>query len=128
MVASESNGFQLKIVTNYIQSYEMQAPFAYFFSYQITIKNISNQTAQLVSRFWLITDGIGRTEEVKGLGVVGEQPIIEPGNSFTYTSGCPLISPFGTMQGHYTFLNLMTKQTFKVDIPLFELIPNFALN
>jgi len=106
----------------------MQAPFAYFFSYQITIKNISNQTGQLVSRFWLITDGIGRTEEVNGLGVVGEQPIIDPGNSFTYNSGCPLISPFGTMQGNYTFLNLMTKQTFKVEIPLFELIPKFALN
>lgn len=128
MVESTSNGFQIKINSSYIPSYEMQAPFAYFFSYQITIKNISNQTGQLVSRFWLITDGIGRTEEVNGLGVVGEQPIIDPGNSFTYTSGCPLISPFGTMQGNYTFLNLMTKQTFKVEIPLFELIPKFALN
>ena len=128
MVESTSNGFQIKIISSYIPSYEMQAPFAYFFSYQITIKNISNQTGQLVSRFWLITDGIGRTEEVNGLGVVGEQPIIDPGNLFTYTSGCPLISPFGTMQGNYTFLNLMTKQTFKVEIPLFELIPKFALN
>ena len=67
-------------------------------------------------------------EVVNGLGVVGQQPVIEPGESFTYTSGCPLISSIGKMEGYYLFLNLADNSTFKVQIPAFELIPNFALN
>ena len=81
-----------------------------------------------MSRFWEIVDGIGSKETVNGLGVVGQQPIIEPGNSFTYTSGCPLISSIGKMSGYYVFLNLEDQSTFKVEIPAFELIPAYHLN
>lgn len=124
----ENQGFTIKVETSYIPTYEIQKPFQYFFAYQITIKNDSKQASQLVSRFWEITDSIGHQEVVNGLGVVGLQPIIEVGESFTYTSGCPLISTMGKMKGYYTFLNLADQSTFKVEIPEFELIANFVLN
>jgi ApaG protein len=73
----------------------------WFFLYTITIANEGAATVQLVSRHWIITDGAGHVEEVKGPGVVGQQPVLAPGQSFTYTSGCPLKTPFGTMQGTY---------------------------
>jgi ApaG protein len=73
----------------------------WFFLYTITIANEGAETVQLVSRHWIITDGSGRVEEVKGPGVVGQQPVLGPGQSFTYTSGCPLATPFGTMRGTY---------------------------
>jgi ApaG protein len=111
-----------------MSDYELQLPYKYFFTYQITIQNLSDQTGQLVSRYWEIKDGSGINEVVNGLGVVGQQPVIEPGESFTYTSGCPLISSIGKMEGYYLFLNLADNSTFKVQIPAFELIPNFALN
>ena len=69
--------------------------------YTIEISNESDETVQLVSRHWIITDATGRVEEVKGSGVVGEQPVLEPGAAFEYTSGCPLTTPFGTMHGSY---------------------------
>lgn len=73
----------------------------WFFLYTITITNEGDQTVQLVSRHWIITDANNHVEEVKGPGVVGEQPVIAPGQSFTYTSGCPLRTPFGVMEGTY---------------------------
>ena len=63
--------------------------------------NESAETAQLITRHWVITDGTGRVEEVRGPGVVGKQPVLNPGESFTYTSGCPLTTPFGVMEGSY---------------------------
>jgi len=128
MKESSTNKYIISVETTYIPDYEMQLPYKYFFTYEITIKNISDQTGQLVSRYWEIKDGSGINEVVNGLGVVGQQPIIEPGDSFTYTSGCPLISAIGKMEGYYIFLNLADNSTFKVQIPPFELIPNFALN
>ncbi len=124
----ENHGFTIKVETTYIPSYEIQKPFNFFFAYQITIKNDSKQASQLVSRCWKITDSMGHQEEVNGLGVVGLQPIIEGGESFTYTSGCPLISTMGKMKGYYIFLNLTDQSTFKVNIPEFELVANFVLN
>jgi ApaG protein len=128
MKESNTNKYIISVETTYMPDYEMQLPYKYFFTYEITIKNLSDQTGQLVSRYWEIKDGSGINEVVNGLGVVGQQPIIEPGDSFTYTSGCPLISAIGKMEGYYIFLNLVDNSTFKVQIPAFELIPNFALN
>jgi len=128
MKDSNTNKYIISVETTYMPDYELQLPYKYFFTYQITIKNVSDQTGQLVSRYWEIKDGSGINEVVNGLGVVGQQPIIEPGESFTYTSGCPLISSIGKMEGYYLFLNLTDNSTFKVQIPAFELIPNFALN
>jgi ApaG protein len=73
----------------------------WFFLYTITITNEGSETVQLISRHWTITDATGRVEEVRGLGVVGEQPVLDPGQSYQYTSGCPLATPFGSMQGSY---------------------------
>lgn len=73
----------------------------WFFLYTITITNEGEETVQLLSRHWIITDGSGKVEEVKGPGVVGQQPVLSPGQAFTYTSGCPLSTPFGSMQGTY---------------------------
>jgi len=73
----------------------------WFFLYTIRITNESDRTVQLLSRHWIITDATQTVEEVRGLGVVGEQPILQPGESFEYTSGCPLQTPFGTMEGTY---------------------------
>jgi ApaG protein len=117
-----SNGFYIEVITELLNDYQVQAPYQYFFSYQITIKNLSSQPAQLISRSWRIFDSMGRVEHVNGMGVVGLQPVIEPGNAFTYTSGCPLISGLGKMSGHYQMLNLHTKTSFTVKIPPFDLI------
>jgi ApaG protein len=73
----------------------------WFFLYTVTIANESDETVQLMTRHWIITDGNSHVEEVKGPGVVGEQPVLGPGESFTYTSGCPLPTPYGMMEGTY---------------------------
>lgn len=76
----------------------------FVFAYTVTIRNTGEATAQLVSRHWIITDGNNRIEEVKGEGVVGEQPILQPGEAYEYTSGCPLPTPVGSMKGSYLFV------------------------
>ena len=73
----------------------------WFFLYTITVANEGDEPVQLVSRHWVITDGTGNVEEVRGPGVVGEQPLLEPGTAFEYTSGYPLETPFGEMEGTY---------------------------
>ena len=73
----------------------------YVFAYTISIENTGTVTAQLISRHWIITDGNSRVQEVRGLGVVGQQPLLKPGEKFEYTSGCQLDTPVGTMRGTY---------------------------
>jgi ApaG protein len=92
----------------------------YVWGYRITIANNSDETVQLLARYWKITDGLGRTEEVRGPGVVGEQPELNPGDSFQYTSGCPLRTPSGIMVGHYTMRG-EEGRLFEIDIPAFSL-------
>lgn len=77
------------------------SPGVWFFLYTIRISNEGSDTAQLLSRHWIITDANGRVEEVRGPGVVGDQPVLDPGDSYEYTSGCPLPTPFGSMRGTY---------------------------
>lgn len=92
----------------------------YVWAYEIEVQNLGTLTVQLVSRHWIITDARGRVEEVKGAGVVGEQPILEPGEAFRYTSGCPLTTPSGAMRGTYRMVNDQG-QAFDVEIPAFSL-------
>lgn len=73
----------------------------FLFAYTVTIRNTGEVTAQLISRHWIITDANNRIEEVQGLGVVGEQPVLQPGEAFEYTSGCPIATPVGSMRGSY---------------------------
>ena len=92
----------------------------YVWGYRITIENRSDAFVQLLSRYWHITDGEGRVEEVSGAGVVGEQPELNPGDSFQYTSGCPLSTPSGIMVGRYTMRNARG-ELFDVAVPAFSL-------
>jgi ApaG protein len=92
----------------------------YVWAYRITIDNRSDEWVQLLSRYWHITDGVGRIEEVRGAGVVGEQPELRPGDSYQYTSGCPLSTPSGIMVGRYTMRN-DRDEMFDIEIPAFSL-------
>jgi len=99
----------------------------YVFAYTITIKNTGTVAAQLVSRHWIITDADNQVQEVKGEGVVGEQPLLEPGEFFEYTSGCPLKTPFGTMEGTYQMVSSQG-EAFDVRIAPFSLAEPYAIN
>lgn len=92
----------------------------YGFAYTITIANIGDAPAQLISRHWIILDADGHREEVRGLGVVGHQPMLQPGESFEYTSGCRLRTPTGSMEGSYRFVK-EDGEAFEVPIPRFLL-------
>ena len=92
----------------------------YFWSYTVNIANEGRERVQILARHWIITDQNGQREEVRGPGVVGEQPVIEPGASFTYTSGCPLTTPSGTMVGTYQAIGA-DGGAFSVAIPAFSL-------
>jgi ApaG protein len=93
----------------------------FVWAYRVAITNEGAETVQLMKRTWLITDGRGRTEQVQGEGVVGEQPVIAPGQSFEYTSGTPLGTPSGFMRGAYTMVVTGTGENFDVTIPAFSL-------
>ena len=97
----------------------------FFWAYTIEIANLGRAPAQLIARRWLITDGDGHVEEVKGAGVVGEQPLLNPGDSFRYTSGCPLRTPSGIMSGSYRMVD-EAGAAFDVEIPAFSLDSPFA--
>jgi ApaG protein len=92
----------------------------YVWGYRVTIDNQSDEHVKLLSRYWHITDGTGRVEEVRGPGVVGEQPELDPGDSYQYMSGCPLSTPSGIMVGRYTMRNARG-DTFDIAIPAFSL-------
>ena len=92
----------------------------YVWGYRITIANNSSQSVQLRSRYWQITDGNGRIEEVRGAGVIGEQPTLNPGDSYQYSSGCPLSTTSGVMVGRYQ-MQSPDGNSFEVDIPAFSL-------
>ncbi len=93
----------------------------YFYNYRIQIENKGNEPIQLLHRHWMVEQLIYGIQHVDGPGVVGEQPLIEPGALFKYVSGCEFWMPIGQMSGFYTFQNLETEQLFSVPIPLFTL-------
>jgi ApaG protein len=97
----------------------------FVWSYTIEIANLGAVTAQLISRHWIITDANGQREEVRGPGVVGEQPILRPGDAFRYTSGCPLTTPSGIMVGSYRMVD-ENGRSFEIEIPAFSLDSPFA--
>ncbi len=103
MPASEAvtRGIRISVETQYDPTRSSPQQSQWFFLYTIRITNEGSVTAQLMTRHWIITDATGHVEEVKGPGVVGEQPVLAQGQSFEYTSGCPLTTPFGSMRGSY---------------------------
>lgn len=120
LLPSNNPPIQVTVVARYAPERSNPGRHLWFFLYTITIKNVGNEPAQLVSRHWVITDAQGAVEEVRGPGVVGKQPRLEPQQSFEYTSGCPLGTPFGSMRGTYQFV---TDDGVEFDVP----IPGFAL-
>ena len=100
----------------------------FVFSYTIQVFNQSDSPVQLISRQWIIFDAIGQKRKVEGDGVIGQQPIINPGQTFTYSSWCPLASEMGYMRGLYTMVNLETTEVFDVEVPKFNLIFPTKLN
>lgn len=119
--------FQIATTTVYVESESIPEQSRYFFAYKVTIKNIGNMGAQLMSRHWIITDAFGHTEEVKGPGVVGLQPRITVGQSFEYDSACPLRTNSGSMKGKYEFLS-DDGENFEIEIPEFYLIAPSAVH
>ena len=101
MSTSEATTQGIRVQVESRFSAEHSQPTQWFFLYTVRISNQGSETAQLMSRHWIIRDANDRVEEVKGPGVVGDQPVLKPGDSYEYTSGCPIPTPFGSMQGSY---------------------------
>lgn len=101
MTDTLTRGVRVIVAPRYVPEQSEPSRSHYLFSYQVTIRNDGDETVQLLSRHWIITNGEGKTEEVRGPGVIGFQPKLEPGEQFQYTSGCPLSTPVGTMHGSY---------------------------
>ena len=112
--------FDVEVQPAYVPEQASPEDGVFGFAYTITITNAGSVAAQLVSRHWIICDALGHTEEVKGLGVVGQQPVLRPGESYQYTSGCRLRTPTGTMHGSY-HCAAVDGETFSASIPLFLL-------
>jgi ApaG protein len=119
--------FEVRSKITYVDEESRPDSGIYFFAYHITITNKGKSPAQLMSRHWIITDSFGNIEEVRGAGVVGQQPQIQPGQSFEYDSACPLPTSSGTMRGHYQLL-AEDGSSLEIEIPEFYLIAPSALH
>jgi ApaG protein len=117
---SITRNIRIHVRSEYIPERSAPPRHQWFFAYRIRIANEGAEAIQLLTRHWVITNASGHVEEVNGEGVVGEQPVIEPGEAFEYTSGCPLTTPFGSMYGEYQMVNRNGEQ-FDVAIPAFVL-------
>lgn len=127
MVQQITRGIKISVITQYKGNFVKGSKIQYAFSYSIEIENRSNDIVQLISRFWNIKDSLNNPIIVQGEGVVGEKPILMPGEKHSYTSGCLLNSPIGAMDGHYNLLSFNSEKEFKVPIPLFKLNAAFSL-
>ena len=117
---AETDGVVVRVRPAFIEQESSPEDDKFLWSYHVAIENRGTRTLQLMTRHWRITDGDGRLQEVRGEGVVGQQPVLRPGASFEYTSGCPLGTPSGLMQGTYT-LHDREGESLTVQIPLFPL-------
>ena len=125
-VVAITHDFHVSAVSRYIPERSNRDIPVFFFAYWISITNKGSKPAQLINRYWHITDADGRINEVSGEGVVGEQPHLQPGQNFEYNSFCPLPTEFGFMEGHYSMVG-ENETDFQIDIPQFRLsIPNSA--
>ena len=120
MYSALSNQIRVTVEPTFLAEQSDPAEDRYFWAYTIEITNCGDKTVQLTHRQWKIVDANGRREEVQGLGVVGKQPTLKPGEAFRYTSGCPLTTPSGMMVGSYRMVD-ENGQVFEVEIPPFSL-------
>ncbi|HWB91360.1 MAG TPA: Co2+/Mg2+ efflux protein ApaG [Puia sp.] len=123
-----SEGMEVSVETFYQPDYSNPISGEYMFAYRITIENHNNFSVKLQRRHWHIFDSNGSYREVEGEGVVGVQPILQPGERYQYVSGCNLRTEMGKMYGSYTMENLNNKNSFEVNIPIFEMIVPFKMN
>jgi ApaG protein len=129
MFTSEATTHDIRVRVRAEHSPERSRPASseWFFLYTVRITNEGPETVKLVSRHWIITDANGQVEEVRGEGVVGEQPVLEPGDAFEYTSGCPLTTSFGTMHGTYQMVT-PSGEAFDAEIAPFTLSEPYTVH
>jgi ApaG protein len=120
MYSETTRSIKVTVKPIYLEDQSSPGDNHYVWAYQVRIENRGRETVQLLRRYWRITDGLGRVQEVRGAGVVGEQPVLEPGESFEYTSGTPLATPSGIMVGRYE-METRGGECFEVAIPAFSL-------
>jgi ApaG protein len=120
MYKAVTRGIRVTVEPRFVEEESSPDSGQFFFAYTVEITNMTTEQVQLRSRYWRIIDGNGREQEVRGAGVVGEQPVLAPGETFNYTSGCPLTTPGGTMEGTYTMVTA-AGETFQATIPAFSL-------
>ena len=120
MYQKETRAIEITVKPFYLEEQSEPDDSHFVFAYHIRIQNNGGDVVQLLNRYWQITDGLGRIQEVRGPGVVGEQPVLRPGEAFEYTSGCPLNTATGLMVGTYE-METLDGERFDVDIPAFSL-------
>lgn len=128
MITKTSEGVQISVETFYQDEYSHPVNNEFMFAYRITIENLNHFTVKLLRRHWFIFDSNSQNREVEGEGVVGIQPVLEPGKQFQYVSGCNLRTEIGRMQGTYLMENQDTRSTFIVKIPPFQMVVPFKNN
>jgi ApaG protein len=128
MTTEITEGVKVTVVTEFQPEYSSPAQAHYVFTYKISIENCSEYTVQLLRRHWYIYDANGSTREVEGEGVVGQQPVLEPGETHEYISGCNLKTGIGKMKGTYLMERVVDGKHFKVRIPEFTMVVPYRLN
>ena len=128
MVSQITRGIKISVGTTFEGTYFKNHKIHYAFSYHVTIENHGKDSVQLTSRHWDILDSLNDPETVDGEGVIGKKPVLKPGETHTYSSGCLLAYPFGAMQGYFNMINFTSTRSFRVIVPTFKLSAPFALN
>lgn len=128
MVTRVTHGIKISVQSQYEELHSRPEGQHYFFSYHIEIENTGEYTVQLLRRHWFIFDSAGLRHEVKGEGVIGQQPVLEPGQSYAYDSACNLTTEIGSMHGAYLFRRDVDGYLFEVQIPKFDLVATYRLN
>ncbi|WP_396635291.1 Co2+/Mg2+ efflux protein ApaG [Maribacter sp. R86514] len=128
MITQVTKGIKISVQTTFEGTFFKNYKMHYAFGYTITIENQSKDAVQLTSRHWKTYDSLNDMETLDGEGVIGKKPVIQPGESHTYNSGCLLTSPIGAMKGHYNMVTMDSTEKFRVYIPTFKFSAPFALN
>ena len=128
MVQQVTSGIKISVETNFEGTFYKNYKIHFAFGYTVTIENQSKDSVQLNARHWTILDALNDIETVTGEGVIGKKPVLRPGESHSYSSGCLLTSPFGAMRGFYSMINFTSTKKFNVTVPTFKLSAPFALN
>lgn len=128
MVTQITQGIKITVLTSFEGTYFKNYRLHFAFSYQITIENHSKDSVQLITRHWEISDSLNNKEVIDGEGVIGKKPVLKPGESHVYSSGCLLSSSFGAMRGYFNMVNFTSTRNFRVLVPTFKLSAPFALN